>query len=393
MKISNKTGHLNTSIMQQVLDGSLSVASPEEMDEIIAIYPDDPFLYRKRGDLLNNANRIDEATEAYNKASNLFISKGMNLQAVVSKILQWSICKPKHNEGRAFHALLTDKGSYHTPLQRFWSSMNYGEMVAFIRRLVRTRISGGRKIVRADDPADNLFFVVSGTLFEMPSPECESEAKRAGIDVEPILLGPNDIFGDIFPLTRHTVNNADIRSVSEVELVKISKQTLNSLCEKYTRISKAIEEIRKPENRDNCDRSWQTVRRDMRYGLPTKAEISLPYLNSTSTTGIAIDLSLSGMCLDLADAPLPTRKSLKGQLVNIKLDLLAEVAELNISGVVVWQASKERYRKSATLIGIRFDTLNPMDQDLLAEYCSGNVGEENLLWSLWETMVRTDHDH
>lgn len=395
MKKTPLSGHLNTSIMQRVIDGSLSVASPEEMGEILAIYPDDPFLHKKHGDLLNNFNRIDEATRAYNKASDLFIVKGMNLQAVVSKILQWSICKPKHNEGRAFHALLNDKGSFHTPLQRFWARMSYSELVAFIRRLVRVRYPAGRKIVRVDDPAEELYFVVSGTLFEMPSPECESEARRAGIEVEPILLGPNDVFGDIFPLNRSTVTDADIRTVSEVELVKISKQTLNSLNEKYPSISKSLQGLRKPENRENCDRSWQTVRRSMRYGLPTKAEISLPdtgYGPQTwRQTGIAIDLSMSGMCLDLGDAKLPDKKGLKGRFVEIKLDLLAEVAELNISGVIVWQASRKKLEKSATLIGIRFDTLNPMDQDMLTEYCSGNVGEENLLWSLWETMVRTDH--
>ena len=42
------------------------------------------------------------------------------------------------------------------------------------------------------------------------------------------------------------------------------------------------------------------------------------------------------------------------------------------------------------LIGIRFDPLNSMDRELLIEYCSGNYGEQNLLWSLWDTMVKPD---
>lgn len=384
-----------TSVMQRILDGSLAVESVEEMNEILAIYPNDPFLHRKQGDLLKKAKRMDEAAKAYNKASDLFIAKGMNLQAVVAKILQWGIRKPKQNEGRAFHALLRDEGSPQNPLQLFWVKISYTEMISFIRCLTRTKFPANLTIIRADKHAEDLFFVVSGTLFEMPTPECQSEAKRAGIDVEPILLGPNDIFGDVFPLKRPTENDADIRTVTEVELVKISKQKLQSLCEKHPRIAKALEEIRKPEIRQSCDRSWQTVRREARYGLPTKAEISLSDRTNPKhkwlQTGIAIDVSLSGMCLDLADAPLPKYyKSLKGQLINIKLNLLTEVAELNISGIIVWQAQKRQAGRPGTLIGIRFDTLSEMDRDLLTEYCAGNVGEENLLWSLWETMVRTD---
>lgn len=395
MKKSVPSSNQKISVMQRILDGSLVIESVEEMNEILAIYPDDPFLHRKQGDLHKSAKRMDKAAQAYEAASDLFIARGMNLQAVVAKILQWGIRKPKQNEGRAFHARLRDEGSPQNPLQRLWVKISYAEMVAFIRCLTRTKFPANLTIIRADKQAEDLFFIVSGTLFEMPTPECQSEAKRAGIDVEPVLLGPNDIFGDVFPLNRPTENDADIRTVTEVELVKISKHRLQSLCEKHPRIAKALKEIRRPESRQSCDRSWQTVRRDIRYGLPTKAEISLSGKSKTQQgwrqTGIAIDLSLSGMCLDLADAPLPKYyKNLKGQLININLNLLTEVAELSISGIVVWQAQKHQASRPGTLIGIRFDTLNEMDRDLLTEYCAGNVGEENLLWSLWETMVRTD---
>ena len=43
------------------------------------------------------------------------------------------------------------------------------------------------------------------------------------------------------------------------------------------------------------------------------------------------------------------------------------------------------------MVGIRFDPLDLTDREMLAEYCSGGVGEQNLLWSLWDSMVRTDN--
>jgi len=218
---------------------------------------------------------------------------------------------------------------------------------------------------------------------------------RAGIEVEPTLLGPNDIFGDLFPLSRATVTDAEIRTATEVELVKITKPVLHGVCEKYPRIASVLKQIRKPENREHCDRPWQTVRRTMRFGVPTKAEITCQP-TSTQTkkwhhTGIAVDLSVGGMCVDLADAPLPDpKKGLKGRIVQIKLDLLNDVAILELSGKVAWQSKRNKQNQLSTFIGIRFDTLSAMNHEMLTDYCSGNVGEENLLWSLWDTMVKTD---
>ena len=388
-------GDPKSSIMQRILDGTLAVRSPEELKEVLDIYPEDPFLHRKYADLLQQAKRADEAAAAYNEAAKLFILNGMNLQAVVAKILQWRIQNTNHDQGRAFHRLLRKEGHTQTPLQHFWANMTYPELVAVMRRMVRMQLPASRTITRADEPAENLFFVVFGTLYEMPSPECVSEAKLAGLEIAPALLGPNDIFGDIFPLNKNTVNDAEIRTATDVELIRITKPVLIELCQKYPGIEKILSEIRKPENRENCDRPWQTVRRAMRFGLPTKTEITCPAADSSQKhwhhSGIALDLSLGGMCVDLADAPLPSiKKGLKGRPVKIKLDLLNDVAVLNLTGKVVWEKRQKKAEGPFTLIGIRFDTLNAMDRDMLNEYCSGSVGEQNLLWGLWDMMVKPD---
>ena len=57
------------SIMQRVLDGTLAVDSVEEFDEILKIYPDDPLLQRKYADLLMDKSMLDEAQEAFHRAS------------------------------------------------------------------------------------------------------------------------------------------------------------------------------------------------------------------------------------------------------------------------------------------------------------------------------------
>ncbi|MBT8341306.1 MAG: hypothetical protein HKP58_18125 [Desulfatitalea sp.] len=367
------------SVLQRLFDNRLSINSPDEFNDILAIYKDDPFLYRKYADLLLRLSRREEATISYATAANLFIEKGMNLQAIVAKMIQWSVDKPTHDEGRDFHARLHGEGSRQTPLQRFWSSMKYAEMVAFMRRLALVRLPAAQIIARVDAPVEDLFFIVFGALAEMPSPECQSEAQRAGKEIDPLLLGPNDVFGDIIPLQRSNTSDTEIRTLSDVELVKIAKPVLVDLSQKYPRIESLLIDLYKPENREMCERKWQTVRRAMRYGLPTEVSIeiagneSLP--QEMSLTGCAVDLSLTGMCVDL-DRDVPKENDLKGQWISIKMELMHDVVLLNLTGRIVWQRQAE---KSKTTIGVHFDTLNPMDREILSEYCSGHVGEQYLL--------------
>ncbi len=397
MKISmNLPEDHQYSIMQRILDGTLAIDAIDEFKEILDIYPQDPLLRRKYADLLLKKSHLDEAIQAYDQSAELFIGKGMNLQAIVAKILQWSIQKPTHDQGRKFHEMIRDEGSQYTPLQRFWAQLTYSELVTIMLRLVRVRLQAGNKVACVDDPADEIYFVVSGTLAETLSPDCQVEASMAGIEIEPVLLGANDIFGDVFPLDQRTCANTDIVAVTDVELVKISKSVLYSVCKKHPHIETLLNDIHKHENRDKCDRAWQSVRRAVRFGLPTKVEIAYLPTQSTGTawqhTGIAVDLSFGGMCVDLGpDFILDDKNRFKGKSVQLQLDLLSEVATLDLTGKIVWHRKQDTESGPTALIGIRFDPLRASDRELLTEYCAGSVGEQNLLWSLWDSLVRTDN--
>jgi CRP-like cAMP-binding protein len=397
MKISmNLHDDHQYSIMQRVLDGTLAVDSVEEFREILRIYPEDPLLQRKYADLLMHKSLLDEAQAAFQKACGLFIEEQMNLQAIVAKILQWSIQKPNHEAGQQFHKLLSQKGARHTPLQRFWSNMTYGELVALMLRLVREKLSTGQKIACVDEPANDIYFVVSGTLAETISPDCQFEASKAGLDTEPMLLGPNDIIGNIFPLDQPTRSYTDVVAVNEVELVKIAKPVLFDTCRKYPNIETLLRDIYKPENVDKCDHAWQTVRRSARFGVPTKVEITAPAKEGGDAlnhlTGIAVDLSLGGVCVDLGSAIQASTDEIgQGRPVELTLDLLNEIATVRLTGKIVWQRHQKSEDEPSTLIGIRFDAMDATDRELLTEYCSGSVGEQNLLWSLWDSLVKPDN--
>jgi CRP-like cAMP-binding protein len=383
------------SIIQRVIDGSLKIDSIKEFEEILDIYPDDPLLNRKYADLLHRHGRRDEAEKSYDDSAKLFLQQGMNLQAIVSKILKWSIRKPDHEEGRSFHLLLHEEGAKQTPLQRFWARLSYPELVSTMLRLVRMRIPSGEKVLPLGAPVEDLYFVVTGMLSETPTPDCEYEAAAAGFQTEPIVLGPNDIFGDIFPIDDKTTSRVEIRSITEVELVKISKSVLRSVCIKHPQIEKLLVELHKKDRLQKCDRAWQTVRRTFRFGLPTHVDITghPPHRSDRlwHHSGIALDLSIGGMCIDMGTHSFaPGQGQPKGQIVQVSLDL-GEDALLNVSGVVVWYRKLTGPQGGSSLMGIRFDPMSPSHRRVLINYCSGDGGEQNLLWSLWDTMVRMDN--
>ncbi len=395
-------------VIQQISEGKLRIESVDEAEQLLHIYPDDPALQRVYADLLLEDNRLTEAYEVYGKAAEGFIAAGMNLQAIVAKILQWSLQKPDHSQGRAFHTILHEAGADLNPLQRFFARLSYPELVTVMRRLVRVRLVSGQDVKKAGDPAKEVFFVVSGTL---------EETYPADRDSVSVLIAANDIFGDIFPLDKQTASSATIKALTDVELVKISKPVLHSACQKYPNIEKLLRKLYKAEKTPS--RPWQTVRRNPRYGLPTKVTLTFDDPNdldgsakitnnhSSSTIqrsfnppqsqkeryeGIALDLSVGGTCVELTpQQQIPQGHPGYGQSATISIDLLNDTICLDLKGTVVWTRHGSNQHESV-LLGLKFHDLETADLELLEEYCRGCIGEQNLLWSLWQSIIQPQQE-
>lgn len=367
-------------VIQQITEGRLVIDSLAEARQLLDIYPSDPALQRVYADLLLEDGQTAEAYQVYGQAAEGFIAAGMNLQAIVTKILQWSLQKPDHSQGRAFHTLLHEGDAENNPLQRFFARLAYPELVTVMRRFVRVKLAAGQDVKKAGDPAKEVFFVVSGTL---------EESYPASKPKTSTLIGANDIFGDIFPLDRETACLATIKALTDVELVKIAKPVLRAACNKHPNIEKLLRRLHKAGRRQ--PRPWQTVRRNRRYGLPTKVTFTLgKEANDRSGPheGIALDLSLGGTCIEpVSPSNLPEQWPDDGQKIFIRLDLLNNTIYLDLKGIVVWKHC-ENGARSPVLLGVKFYQLEDADRELLEEYCLGSIGEQNLLWSLWESIIQ-----
>ena len=84
-------------IAKHVIDGSLTIDSTKEFEGILHIFPKDPALYRAFSDMLMRKKRFAEAAQAYHKSTDLFISSGKILPALLCKRLQWRLKKPSRS--------------------------------------------------------------------------------------------------------------------------------------------------------------------------------------------------------------------------------------------------------------------------------------------------------
>lgn len=380
-----------SSIVKRVIDGSVTIDSVEEFEHIVRIFPDDPGVYRAFADLLAEKKSLDAAASAYRRASRLFLDLGMLLQAMVAKILEWRIVQPSHREGRAFYWAIQATIHPEFPVGDFISNLTYPELVAVMVNLIRVRFPADKIVKSAGDPAQDLFFVVSGGLRETRHDILAEQGE--GKESPPIDLAANDCFGDIYPLESRKMSESEVKTVTRVELVKISRERLMEICQKYTNIERGLERLYAAHFQDDGEKAPRMVRKMTRHQLPTRVRLNIYSQESNSNPvlveGFTEDISLGGACLLLGDRyRTGPAELLKGKKVGVEIDLPKADLQVHVPGFIVWSKDVSSEEEKTTAVGVEFSELSEEDRAALEDYCYGSDGEQNLIWSLWESYVK-----
>ena len=379
------------SMVARISEGTLLLDDREAYERLLAIYPKKASLHRALADFLAKQGIQDDAIAAYEKASELYLETGRSLQAIVATILAWSIVKPTHDQGRVFHAAVQTALKAETPLQSFFAALSYPELVAVMLRLVRVQHPANAVIKKYGDSADELFFIVSGRLEETTFLSAAGDESNHRVSVR--RLYENDIFGDVYPLAEEGTSRSDVESLTQVELVKITKKVLRQLCRKHPRVELLLANLHRDPDESQDGRVWTSVRRFVRHEIPAKVDLAISTKTAEAplirTTGFTRDISLGGMCIDLGDKPLPVSlEALKQTDVTITIKLPSLDQTLEVEGTVVWNTKSIGYGSAGTLVGIQFKGLNDTERNTLEAFCSGGGAEQNLLWHLWDDFVK-----
>ncbi len=377
-------------IVQRIIEGSLRLSSLDEFEQLLANYSDNPDIHREYADFLVQRKNVDDAYKAYNRAADLYIQTDKALQAIVAKIRAWSLTKPNHEQGRAFHADIRRTTSGTSALQTFFSELSYPEFIGIMLRMIRVRFPADQYIVKYGDPANDIYFIVSGTVEERMHMPASKRGESPSTAIK--FLSGNDIFGEIFPLEQFNVSPSDVKTVTAVELVKIKKPILNEVIKKHTGIQERLINLYKGPSGNAKDRSWTSVRRSVRHEIPIKVHLAVSLeddVSEVASVGYTRDISLGGACLELTQQRWGALlESIVDAEANLQIYLSNVDEMLEIPGTILWIKKEMRTGVEVPIIGIQFNKLSEADREFLNEHCFGSDGEQNLIWDLWETYVK-----
>jgi len=378
------------SLVGRIIDGSVTIDSVTKFEDLLRVFPNDPGLHRVYADLLKKEKSLTAAAEAYGSAAKLFIASGMTLQAIVSKILEWQIFKPSQQEGQAFYTALHEGRHKDRAVQRFFAGMTYPEMIAFINKLMPRNFPAGVMVKKFGDEENTLYFVVSGALEQTDYHRLETGGRIQKKSTKDLV--ENDFLGEIYPFEEENVSQSDIKTITRVELAKISKSNLMNVCRKNPDLKLLVGNLYNRRSGFVEKEFNRTVRKTARHRLPTQVNLKIFQDEAgkvpLEVSGFTEDMSLGGARVVLgAKYETGYADSLTGKNVKIKIGLPTASNKLSVLGTIVW--SKEVYLegKTTAVVGIQFKEMTDTDRRLLEDYHYGSEGEQNLIWSLWGSLM------
>ena len=376
------------SIPEHIIDGSIGIDSIEAFGSILKQFPNHPGLLRKYSDLLFRQDLLDLAAKSYGEASQLFIESGSLLQALVCKKLQWLIKPPPNKEIYQFLSVLDHAGFNDTPLKLLFDSLSAKEKLAIISSFVRVRQIAGKAIKKAGQRETDLYFVVSGTLKDSIFPSLET--KQSVHRKADIYLATDDFFGNVYPFKKNHISTSDIETITQVELVKISKQKLIKLCRYYPNIERALVQLFQVRSEPEKITDSATMRQADRHQLPIKMVLEIPPVGNIKSPmlieGYSSDISIGGICVVLNGKSKHVPDLLDDMLKdedknNVRIRFPGNTMELKVAGNIVWHHQIHFNGNKTLAVGIQFEDDTPKMRGMLFMFARSLGGHEGTVES------------
>ncbi|MEA1946086.1 MAG: PilZ domain-containing protein [Thermodesulfobacteriota bacterium] len=380
---------MRDSVANRIIEGSITIDSLTEFENLLKVFPNNPRLHRVFADFLAQEKPF-EAVDAYRISTNLFIQAGQTLQAIVSKIFEWRLAKPSHQEEQEFYSDLHKGSSKEAPVQSFFSKLSFQQLIAFMNELTPGYFPAQSMVKKFGDPENDMSFVVSGALEQTSHHRLKKNAKVREKTKKDLI--ENDFFGEIYPFEEEKISQTDIKTITRVELAKISKFMLTKVCRQYPDVEPLVDRLYISRLESDEKKFSKIVRKTVRHQLPTQVNVKVfqdPGGKSPlEFTGFTDDISLGGACVILgAKYQIGPSFNLTGRNVKIQMCLPIESITLNILGTIVWGKDVPMEGKTTAIVGIQFKEMTDNDRGLLKDYCYGSEGEQNLIWSLWNSLL------
>ena len=379
----------HSDVVSSILDGSRTIDGLEEFKEILGTDPENPSLLRVYGDFLVRDKMLDEGARAHKKSADLFLKSEAIIQAILSKILQWSVIKVSERECRSIYRTLRDIKSEEIPALHFFARMTYSELIAVIGELEQVQSSAGQVLRELNDPELGIFFIASGHLSE----DVNHHSSTEKLEQSATTLTENMFFGDIYPFEEEKLSLSRVETITNVRLLRFSKPDIISVCRNYPNIRFLIMELCQTRSGSDSQRYSYLVRAATRYQLQTKVILKIfPDKENESPVVLKCildDVSKSGACINLGEK---YWTGLSADLVGKRAKMLISIPKPSLSfevtGNIMWKKEVPHDETTHILVGFQFIQMSEDDFNFLKKYCYVGDGEQDMIYSLWESYVR-----
>jgi CRP-like cAMP-binding protein len=364
-------------IPDHIVDGSIVIDSIEAFGSILKQFPNNPALLKAYSDFLAKNDLFDLAAKFYHEAAALFIESGKMLQAIVSKKLQWRIQPATAKDVRTFLASIKNGNFPAVPLKVFFDRLSREEIFSVLGSFIRVRLPAGKFVKKKGDKEDNLYFIVSGTLKDSTYPSLEEKAKI--YRPSDLYLAENQFFGNTYPFNEEKICTSDIETITQVELIKISRHNMMQLCRKYPAVELGIIDLFKIRVSPDKEGVSKLLRKTVRYHIPIDMTLEI-YPEASANTpvlvhGFSSDISVGGVCviLDSNHADMSAIMEAFQKKVNsnkIWMGLPTETMQIKILGSVAWSHKIIFQGKKTLALGIQFEEMSPRLRGMLFMFAS-----------------------
>jgi hypothetical protein len=225
------------------------------------------------------------------------------------------------------------------------------------------RLPAGTIVKKNGEGEKDLFFVVSGALRETIYQPVQSGRdvlyKKVNLN-----LAESDFFGNVYPFDEEKLSQSYIEAITQVELVKISKDHLVKICRKYPEVEQGILDLIQSRPDSGQEKTLLTERKGGRLNLPINVSVQIDKDSSGGNPlildGCSRDISIGGICVILAELDefkASFSRSIKNSDVHVSLP--SEAMALNVSGTIIWSREVQSEDERTFLLGIQFKKMAP----------------------------------
>jgi len=372
------TENSTNNFFEQLISGTKKFSNGEEFRVALKSNPRDPWLYRLLADFHKHNKSFIEADKTYRKAYQLFMEKGKSLQGIAALLRSWSIIRPTAHDFRTLHSQLRHKDSHSSAIAECLAKMSYRELTAVLQKSVLVKYPAHHVVRKAGEIDDALFVVVYGKLISTaPDDNGPQDGNNSSTLME------NDFFGDRFPsATEKSISNL-VKTSTEVELLKISKPDLLTLCGEHPDLQIGLKGLQEDLSLDDEEKPAKFFRKTSRRKLITTMLLEIfdrePGKFPVVVKCFTSDMSLGGVCVvvdpryrDLPIADLVNRNS------RLNISLPDESISLTILGRLAWYKETDLDGEDTYAIGIQFNEMPPRLRGLMIVFANamGSMSRE-----------------